>query len=123
MSNTEIATMQSLQEKVKEKISSVFMEMIPDEMMDQLVKTAMENWIKTELPALVKKDMEAKYKEKFYELLNDRSFWDYNNLTHRGKLPMDALSQIVSQSSSALMQSFMEQAVFNGVQKLRNNTY
>jgi hypothetical protein len=92
-------------------------------MMTQLVKTAIENYIKTELPALVKKEMEAAYKEKMKELLNDRSFWDYGNLAHRNKLPMDALSQIVSQSSSALMQSFMEQAVFNGVQKLRNGTY
>jgi hypothetical protein len=55
------------------------------------------------------------------ELLNDRSFWDHGNQVHRNKLPMDALSQIVSQSSSALMQSFMEQAVFNGVQKLRGS--
>jgi hypothetical protein len=121
MSNTEIATMQSLQEKVKEKISSVFMEMIPDEMMTQLVKTAMENWIKTELPALVKKEMEAKYKEKFNELLSNDSFWQRSE--YRGKLPMDALSQIVTQSSSALMESFMEQAVRIGVQKLRNGTY
>lgn len=121
--STEVTTMQSLQEKVKEKISTVFMEMIPDEMMTQLVKTAIENYIKTELPALIRKEMEAKYKEKLKELLNERSFWDHNNPESRGKLPLDALSQIVAQSTSALMQSFMEQVVFNGVQKLRNNTY
>jgi hypothetical protein len=99
------------------------MEMIPDEMMAQLVKTAIENYIKTELPVLVKKEMEAAYKEKMKELLNDPSFWGYNNPATHGKLPMDALSQIVTQSSSALMQSFMEQTVLNAVQKIRNSNY
>lgn len=110
-----------IQEKIREKISTVFMEMVPDEMMNELVKKAIEDWIKTELPALIRKEMEVKYNEKLKELLADNSFWQ--DPQYRGKLPMDALSQIVAQSGPAMMTGIMEMIVISGVTRLRNNNF
>lgn len=57
MSN--ISTLQTLQERVTERIRASFVDLIPQEMWDQMVKTQIDAYMQTELPKLVKAELEA----------------------------------------------------------------
>lgn len=54
MSSNEVATLQSVQERVKERIQAQFMELLPPEMFQAMVKTALDSFVANELPALVR---------------------------------------------------------------------
>lgn len=55
--------MQSLQDKVRERIQTQFAELIPDEMFAALVKQAVAAWTDKELPKLIHQELESKARE------------------------------------------------------------
>lgn len=69
---TEVGALQSVQEKVKERIQATFMDLLPAELFDGMVKQHLDQFIKADLPLLVK----AKAKEEFeaYLKAND-AYW------------------------------------------------
>lgn len=113
---SEIATMQDLQTKVKEKINSVFMELIPPELMDQLIQKAIEDWQRNELPKLVSAILSEKYKTGINELVN--THWNGNTHT-----PTEAMQEIIKKCIPNLMENFFTNAVMTSVSKINNRGY
>jgi len=60
--STEITSMASLQDKVKERIKASFLDLIPPEMWEGLVQAQLHEFTKVELPKLVKAEAEARLK-------------------------------------------------------------
>ena len=115
---SQVATMQDLQTKVKERINSVFMELVPPELMDQLIQKALEDWQRVELPKLVKEIVENKYKEGISELIT--TSWDYHTKRHQ---PTDAMKVIINQCIPSLVNEMFTTAVMNGVAKMQSRGY
>lgn len=52
----EVATMQSISDKVKERIKVQFADLIPDEMFDNMVKSAVQEYLRDNLTNVVKEE-------------------------------------------------------------------
>lgn len=63
MSNQEIATMATVQEKVKERIQASFLDLIPSELWDGMVQQHLDGFTKVDLPRLVRQEAELVAKE------------------------------------------------------------
>jgi hypothetical protein len=63
VSNQEIATMASVQEKVKERIQASFMDLIPPELWEGMVQQHLNKFQFEELPKLVKAEAEKRLRE------------------------------------------------------------
>lgn len=72
----EITTMQTLQEKVSERIRATFIDLIPQAMWDDMVRKAMDQWVRDELPKLVNAEAEKRAKEELVKAFNGAEWQD-----------------------------------------------
>lgn len=56
---TDLTTLSSIQDKVKERIQSTFMEFLPEEMFQGLVKEQTDRFITSTLPNLIQEELKA----------------------------------------------------------------
>ncbi len=120
---SQVATLQSVQEKVKDRIQATFMEILPPEMFEEMVGTALADFTKTELPALVKQAAKERLQEQLKEEFG-KPEWQglWRNAFGGGHAPSTMVEMIVKQAAPELVTAIFGGFVQGVVQQMRNGS-
>lgn len=112
----DITPMQSVQDKVRERITAQFMELVPDELLAQLTQSAIDAWVKVELPKLVNEIMREKagaVVREYFAGPGWQETWN-NGAMQLGPMTADALRaaapDLVASMFSQVFTNFIQQA-------------
>lgn len=122
MSTNQLATMASVQEKVKDRIQTAFLDLIPPEMWDQMVSQHINDFVKTDLPRLVKEEGEKLFRKVLAEEFNKpewRENWGYGTSV-LGPQASAMVKDIVVQCAPELVAGLFGGAVHGIVMQIRN---
>ena len=116
--NTQVATMASVQEKVKERIQASFMDLIPPEMWEGMVDQHLREFTRDMLPKLVKDEAEKRLREMLkaeFEKPQWREQWMGSN-----PVPSEFLADVLKQAAPDLVNALFSRVAMDTVQMIRN---
>ena len=120
MSTTDqVATLQSVQDKVKERIEATFMELLPPELFQGMVSKALDDFIKYELPKLVQ-TVATEYFAAALKAEFSKPAWTEKWMGN-GMVPGELVSAIVKAGTNDLVNALFGQIVQSCVSYLRNS--
>jgi hypothetical protein len=118
----ELTTMASVQEKVKDRIQTAFLDLIPPEMWDQMVSQHINEFVKNDLPKLVKEEGDKLIRKQIAAEFSKPEWaetWGSASMT-MGPTASKAVKEIVQQCAPELMAGLFGGLVQNIVLSLRN---
>jgi hypothetical protein len=117
--NTEVATMASIQEKVKERIQASFVDLIPQEMWEGMVQQHLKDFTTQVLPKLVKDEAEKRARELLIAELG-KPGWVSGLWGPAGPEPSPLLLEVIKQAAPDLVAALFGNLVQQMVMNLRN---
>lgn len=120
MSNTQLAPMASIQERVKERIQATFVDLIPQEMWEGMVQQHLDEFTNVTLPVLVRKAAEERAAGMLREILS-KPEWSSHIYDQMGPKPSEMVLEIVKQAAPDLVASLFGRIVQTTVMEIRNN--
>lgn len=123
--NSNVATLASVQDKVRERIQATFVDLIPEELWAGMVEQQIQQITREVLPKLVLEEAEKRLRTMIQAELNKpewREFWDNQSvLLGPGASAMvtDAVKQAAPEMVAALFARFAQGIVMD----LRNNMH
>jgi hypothetical protein len=121
MSNTQVTTMASIQEKVKERIQASFLDLIPPELWEGMVKQHMDDFTKNLLPKLVKEEAEKRLRTLLSEEFKKPEWqdrWDFGR-----PQASEMLSTVLKEAAPSLVAALFGGLAQSIVIDLRNNPH
>jgi hypothetical protein len=115
----QIATMATVQEKVKERIQASFMDLIPPELWEGMVEQHLREFTRDVLPKLVKDEAEKRVRGLLAEEFKKPEWqdrWDFGN--HQAS---DMLTSILKEVAPHLVAAMFGSLAANIVADIRNN--
>lgn len=119
---TQVATLQSVQEKVKERIQASFMDLLPQELFDAMVKKAVDDFTTKELPDLVKQAVRERLADAIKTELSGPE-WQGKWLPNCRQVGSQMVEAIVRETAPELVQAMFGGMVQDIVSQIRNNGY
>jgi hypothetical protein len=121
--STAVATMASIQDKVKERIQATFAELIPQEMWEGLVAEQVRKFQRDDLPNLVREAAKEEIKRMMTEEFAKKEWQDtWGQMgVHGGRLPSELVTKIVKEAAPDLVNALFGGLMQNIVASLRNN--
>lgn len=121
MSN-EVGALQSVQEKVKDRIQATFMDLLPPELFEGMVQQHLNEFTAKTLPELVKTEATLRLKKQIEAEFNKpawRGVWD-NAINAYGEGPSAAVTKIVQEAAPLLVAQLFGNMVQRIVMDLRS---
>lgn len=119
MSTTSPTALQTLQDRVRERIQSTFMDMIPPDVFNEMVDRCAADFFKNELPKLAREVLTDTYREQLLSEFKKPGWAD--KYTAIGYGPSDLVASIVKNSAPELVAQLFGGIVQGAVNNLRNN--
>lgn len=113
-----VALMASLQDKVRERIQSTFMELLPDAMFQDLVKRELDRLMKVDLPSLVRDAASTRVKQLLEEEFKKPEWSERFGVT--GPRASEMVTQIVRETAPNLVEAMFSMFAQTMVQDMRN---
>lgn len=120
MSN-DVATLQSVQDKVRERITQSFADLIPRELWDKMVSAELDRITKHLLPGIVQEAAKAQLTETIKAQLSTPE-WQQRWGGNGGELASEALEKILRQVAPDLVAALFGNFAQRIVEAMRNGT-
>lgn len=120
--NTQVQTLASVQERVRERIQASFVDLIPPELWDEMVRKELGNFTHNMLPELVKKAASEKLLELLKEELNKpewRERWGSNGQPGVS----DMVGKVLREAAPSFVEAWMGNYAQQLVQSIRNGQF
>lgn len=115
---TEVATMATVQEKVKERIRASFLDLIPPELWEGMVQAELHNFTKNELPKIIHEEASLKLREALKtEFKKPEWMGQWDNF---GEKPSQFAAQVVREAAPELVNAMFGRIAQSIVNDLRN---
>lgn len=121
MNNQQIATMTSVQERVKERIQATFLELIPTEMWEGLVKEQIKDFTEKVLPNIVRAEAEKRLRDLLAEEFKRPEWADQWGVN--GNEASVMLSEVLRQAAPNLVAAMFGNMASRIVQEIRSNPH
>lgn len=118
-----VATLASVQEKVRERIQATFVDLIPEELWAGMVHAQIDEITKTVLPKLAHEEAEKKLRDMIqseFQKPEWQEFWD-NQSVHLGPRASAMVTAAVKESAHDLVAALFGRFAQSIVMELRNN--
>lgn len=123
--STNVATMATVQEKVKERIQASFVDLIPPELWEGMVQQHIAEFQRDMLPKLVKDEAEKRVRAMLADEFGKPAwighFYGGRTAAEYGQDPSAMVLEIVKQAAPDLVASLFGRIVQGVVMEIRNN--
>jgi uncharacterized membrane protein YheB (UPF0754 family) len=116
--STEVVTLQTVQERVKERIQQSFMDLIPPELWQGMVQRELESFTRTEFPKMVKQAAEERLRE-MLKVEFSKSGW-MEEWTGNGPTASEFLAGVLKEVAPDLVSALFSRLGNEIVQSIRN---
>ncbi len=119
---TEVGALQSVQEKVKERIQATFMDLLPAELFEGMVQTHLNSFLNADLPNLVKEEATKRLRAQIQAEFG-KPEW-VGTFGYDGAIGDQAslmVARIVQEAAPQLVAALFGGMVQNAVQHIRNS--
>lgn len=117
----QVANLTSIQDKVKERIQSSFMELLPPEIFENMVKTELDRFVKEDLPRLVREEASRHMLKSIQAHLTSGGWLE--SWGPQGQVASDLVKQVVKESSEDLVAALFGTLVQGAVNYIRSARY
>ena len=118
--NNQVSIMQSVQEKVRERIQSSFAELIPQEAWDEMIQQEMKSFVEKNVQSLVREAVGAWLREKIREELL-KPEWGYDSGDWTKPMAGEYLKQVLAELTPQLVESMFRFQLQNAISYLRSS--